>query len=155
MWLNWINWLPGMIFGLLFAVSALEPGIQSRPRRSALFALASGLAYLTAGLVFTLLLLPARGDQFGMIVWVWPAGLAAGLIGALLLAVTSPLLMRPADRGRGVFSRGWLPTLVGALAGILFVWISIYGEQQILVAWPVAFSTWQIAVGLALGSRLS
>jgi hypothetical protein len=155
MWLNWINWLPGIIFGLLFAIGALEPGTPDRPRRSALFALASGLAYLAAGLVFALLLLPARGDQFGMIVWVWPAGFAAGLLGALLLAVMSPVLMRAADSSRGVFSRSWLPTLVGALAGVLFVWISIYGEQQILVAWPIAFSAWQIAVGLALGSRLA
>jgi hypothetical protein len=155
MWLNWINWLPGIIFGLLFAIGALDPGTPERPRRSALFAIASGLAYLAAGLVFALLLLPARGDQFGMIVWVWPAGFAAGLLGALLLAVMSPVLMRAADSSRGVFSRIWLPTLVGALAGVLFVWISIYGEQQILVAWPIAFSAWQIAVGLALGSRLA
>jgi hypothetical protein len=81
-----------------------------------------------------------------MLVWAWPAGFAAGLLGALLLAVTSPVLIPAAEPRRGFVSRAWLPALVGALAGVLFVWISIYGEQQILLAWPVAFSTWQIAV---------
>ena len=152
MWLHWINWVPGIVFGLLFAFSALERDRADRPRRVGLYALASGAAYLIAGLVFALFLSPAAGVEYGLIVWVWPAGIAAGLIGALVLAVMCNLLIRPASAG-GPFSRSWLPALVGAVAGVLFVYIGIYGEQQILLAWPAAFVIWQVAVGVALLPR--
>jgi len=104
-----------------------------------------------AGLAFALLLLPASGKEFDLILWVWPAGLAAGLVGASVLAVMSNKLVRPADSAAGgAFAGTSLPAVVGAVLGVLFVWICVYGEQQILIAWPIAFSLWQIGVGLAL-----
>lgn len=150
LWLHWINWLPGIVFGLLFAVSALEPGEPDRLRRTAVFALGSGAAYLLAGLLFFLLLSPARGVEYGMIVWVWPAGIGAGLVGALALAMLCNLLVRAPGHAGTAFVRTWLPGVVGALAGVLFVWICIYGEQQIFIAWPIAFVVWQVAIGLTL-----
>jgi hypothetical protein len=149
-WLNWINWLPGVIFGVLFALTALDPGKPDRVRRVAVYALASGLAYLMAGLAFALLLSPASGKEFDLILWVWPAGLAAGLVGAFVLALVSNKLFQPPDSAAGALAGTWLPAIVGAVLGALFVWICIYGEQQILIAWPIAFSLWQIGVGLAL-----
>ena len=40
----------------------------------------------------------------------------------------------------------------GALSGLLFVLICTYGEQHIVLAWPAAFSVWQIPVGLSLAA---
>jgi len=150
LWLHWVNWLPGAVFGVLFAVAALKPTATGRARRVGLYALVSAAAYVVAGLVFSGFLAYASADEFRLIVWVWPAGFSAGLLGALVLAMGGNRFLRRAGSAGGMFHRSWLPALVGGIAGILFVWACIYGEQQPLVAFPLAFSIWQIAVGLSL-----
>lgn len=152
-WAHWVNWLPGVVFGALFAVAALEPKAVERLRGVLLYALASAAAYVVAGLVFSAFLAYASSDEFSLIVWIWPGAFAAGLLGAVLLAIGANLLIRNPSTASGVFSRVWLPAVVGAVAGVLFVFACVYGEQQILLAFPVAFSIWQIAVGLTLAPR--
>ena len=149
-WAHWVNWLPGVVFGLLFGMAALEPDAVPRARRLLLYALASAVAYVAAGLVFSAFLAYASSDQFSLIVWIWPGGFTAGLLGAVLLAIGANLLIRKPGAADGVFLRVWLPAIVGAVAGVIFVFLCTYGEQQILLAFPVAFSIWQIAVGLTL-----
>jgi hypothetical protein len=149
-WAHWVNWLPGVVFGLLFGIAALEPNAVPRARRLVLYALASAGAYVAAGLVFSAFLAYASSDQFSLIVWIWPGGFTAGLVGAVLLAVGANRLIRKPGAADGVFLRVLLPAIVGAVAGVTFVFLWTYGEQQILLAFPVAFSIWQIAVGLTL-----
>ena len=149
-WAHWINWLPGVVFGLLFAVAALKANTPQRLRRVLLYALVSAAAYVVAGLVFSAFLAYASSDEFSLIVWIWPGGFAAGLLGAALLAVGANALIRSPAARAGVFARVWLPAVVGAVAGVLFVFVCIQGEQEIMLAFGVAFSIWQIAVGLTL-----
>lgn len=149
-WAHWVNWLPGVLFGLLFGIAALEPNAASRARRLALYALVSAAAYVAAGLVFSAFVAYASSDQFSLIVWIWPGGLSAGLLGALMLGVGANRLIRNPGAEDGIFSRVWLPAIVGAVAGVIFVFLCTYGEQQIMLAFPVAFCIWQIAVGLTL-----
>jgi hypothetical protein len=152
-WLHWINWLPGMVFGLLFALAALHWS-PYYVRRAALYALASAAIYMTAGLVFSIFLDIAGADEFALIVWIWPAGLSAGLLGGGLLALAARALLFSAPSAAGERpQRLWLPALVGALAGVACVWVCSYGEQQIRLAWPLAFVLWQVVVGLSLLPR--
>jgi hypothetical protein len=150
-WAHWINWLPGVVFGVLFAIAALRLEAPQRPRRVLLYGLVSAAAYLVAGLVFSAFVAYASSDEFSLIVWIWPGGFCAGLLGAAVLAVGAKALIR-SPQGE-VFSRVWLPAVVGGVAGVLFVFVCIQGEQQISLAFPAAFSIWQIAVGLALARR--
>ena len=85
LWLHWINWLPGVVFGLFFALAAVQWG-PFYGRRALLYALASGVIYVAAALVFSVFLDFAGADEFALIVWLWPAGMCAGLVGGLLLA---------------------------------------------------------------------
>jgi hypothetical protein len=149
LWLNWINWLPGLVFGLLFAFATVE-GTSFYGRRVLLYALASAAVYVAAGLVFSVFLNIAGEDEFSLILWMWPAGLSAGLIGALLLELGAHRLLSPRPSGPARLSRFALPVAVGAMTGLLFVLICSYGEQHILVAWPIAFVLWQVSVGLSL-----
>ena len=118
-----------------------------------LYALVSAAAYLVAGLVFSAFLAYASSDEFSLIVWIWPGGLCAGLLGAAVLGVGANALIRSPETRGGAFSRVWLPALVGGVAGVLFVFVCIQGEQHVSLAFPAAFSIWQIAVGLALAPR--
>ncbi len=152
LWLHWINWLPGVVFGLLFAFAALQ-WTPFYGRRAALYALVSGLIYVAAGLVFSIFLDVAGADEFSLIVWVWPAGFSAGLLGGLLLSLAANRLLRPSDSDGGRLRGTPLPTAVGALLGVLFVLICSYGEQHIFIAFPAAFVIWQVGVGLALRAQ--
>ncbi|MFH1184874.1 MAG: hypothetical protein V1755_07530 [Chloroflexota bacterium] len=155
-WLHWVNWLPGVVFALLFAIATAQPVSQAGGRgRIALFAACAGVIYLIAGIVFFLILSVAREDQFAAIIWVWPAGLLAGLAGGILLELTVDRVLREPLTSSGRPRRAWLPPVIGALAGVIFVWICIYGEQTIMLAWPLAFIIWQVPVGLALRRRLA
>jgi hypothetical protein len=150
-WLHWINWLPGMVFGLLFALASF----QWTPfywRRAILYALASALIYLAAGLVFSVFLDIAGADEFALIVWIWPAGFCAGLLGGLLLALAAKVLLRSSDSTGGLFRDTPLPVAAGALLGVLFVLICSYGEQHIFASFPAAFVVWQVGTGAAIAS---
>jgi hypothetical protein len=149
-WLHWVNWLPGVVFGLLFAFATRRASPAGGPRQVALYGAAAGAVYLIAGLLFYLILSIARGDQFAAIVWVWPAGLVAGMAGGFGLAVTANLALAGSPHPPRALPGSGLPALVGAAAGLLFVFICTYGEQAILIAWPLAFVIWQIPIGLVL-----
>ena len=95
----------------------------------------------------------AGADEFALIIWLWPAGLCAGLVGGLLLALAANQLLCPSEAVGGPFRGTPLPAAVGALLGVLFVLICSYGEQRIFIAFPAAFVIWQVGVGLALGPR--
>jgi hypothetical protein len=87
--------------------------------------------------------------------WVnWPAGLLAGLAGGILLELAASRVLRGPSTPGGRSRRAWLPPVIGALAGVIFVWMCIYGEQSVMLAWPVAFVVWQVPVGLALRRNL-
>lgn len=154
MWLHWINWLPGLVFGLLFALAALQ-WTPFYSRRALLYALASALIYVAAGLVFSVFLDVAGADEFALIVWIWPAGFVAGLLGGLLLALAASKLLWSSDSAGSRFRRTALPAAAGALLGVAFVLICSYGEQHIYAAFPAAFVVWQVGTGLALQSRLA
>jgi hypothetical protein len=154
-WMNWVNWLPGVVFGLLFAIATVQPAWQADGRRRiALYAACAGVIYLIAGIVFFLILSIARDDQFAAMIWVWPAGLLAGLAGGILLELAASRVLRGPSTPGGRSRRAWLPPVIGALAGVIFVWMCIYGEQSVMLAWPVAFVVWQVPVGLALRRNL-
>ena len=153
LWLHWVNWLPGLIFGVIYALAS-TPLSPFYWLRAILFGVASAASYVAALLVFSVFLTLASGHQFAMIVWIGPSGVAAGLVGALLLRLSAQsILFSPhaTDRslGRLLLSAG-----VGAVAGTVFVLICSYGEQQILLALPIAFAQWQMAVGLTLLPRM-
>jgi hypothetical protein len=150
-WLYWVNWLPGLVFGALFAIpSAVAAPAAHRVRRIAAYALSSAAAYLVAGLLFFLILSHGSANEFDALIWVWPAALTAGLFGALGLALAASAVLSTSREPGRRFRRFGLPALVGAIMGLAFAGVCIYGEQNILVAWPVAFALWQVTVGLAL-----
>jgi hypothetical protein len=151
-WLHWINWLPGIVFGMFFALAAL-PGRSFYGRRLLLYAAASAAIYVIAGLLFSIFLDVAGADEFALIVWIWPAGLSTGLLGGALLAVAARALLFSAPSAAEAPPRLWLSALIGAAAGLLFVWICSYGEQHIRFAWPLAFVLWQVLVGWSLMPR--
>jgi hypothetical protein len=151
-WLHWINWLPGMVFGALFSMAAL-PWTPFYARRVLLYAGGSTAIYLIASLVFSVFLDVAGRDEFALIVWIWPAGLSAGLLGGTLLAVAARAVLFSAPSAADGTQRLWLSCVLGALAGLAFVWICSYGEQHIRLAWPLAFVLWQVPVGLSLLPR--
>jgi hypothetical protein len=143
------------VFGLALTFSipqlrALKPWV-----RPLVYALSSTAIYMVSGLVFSAFLGLAGADEFALLVWIWPGGFTAGLLGALLLAVAARLQTDAQGAGRAPLSSFWLPALIGAFAGVLFAFLCSYGEQQILLAWPLAFSIWQVSVGLAIRSRLA
>jgi hypothetical protein len=151
LWLHWINWLPGLVFGLLFALAAM-PWAPFSGRRALLYAIASAAIYLVAGLVFSAFLGVAGQDEFSLIVWIWPAGFVAGLLGALLLSLAGNQLLHPPNSAAGFFQATPLPAAAGAILGVLFVLICSFGEQQIFISFPLAFVAWQVGVGLALAT---
>lgn len=51
-WLHWVNWAPGLLFGILFAVANVPQDRAVRARRVALYGVASALIYVLAGLIF-------------------------------------------------------------------------------------------------------
>jgi len=149
LWFHWVNWAPGALFGLLFAAALLPPGAAT-VRRAVLFSAISAAIYLVAGLVFSVFMHIAGGDDFSLIIWIWPGGLVAGLLGAFLLALAARRFLVPM-RSSGMWLRKFgVPAVVGALTGLLFIFICSYGEQHILLALPLAFTLWQVPVGLAL-----
>jgi hypothetical protein len=148
-WLHWVNWLPGLVFGFLFSLATVDWTLFPW-QRVLLFASAATLSYVVAELVFAAFIEIAGADEFALVVWIWPAGFVAGGVGAALLRLASHQLLVRADRSGWSLRRDWASAFVGALAGILFVFIALVGEQRILLAWPVAFILWQVAVGLAL-----
>lgn len=151
-WLHWVNWLPGAVFGLFFALAAMD-WTPFHGRRVLLYVLASAGAFIVAETVFAAFLELGSADELALVVWIWPAGFVAGGLGAALLRLASNWLLGPAGPPRWSLHRDWVPMFVGSLAGILFVFIALIGEQRILLAWPIAFIAWQVAVGLALQSR--
>ena len=152
LWLHWINWLPGLIFGLIYSLAAM-PISPFYWRRAMLFGLGSAASYVAALLVFSIFLTLGSGDQFAMIVWIGPSGVAAGLVGALLLRLSAQFILFPSPGTVRPLGRLLLSAAVGAVAGTVFVLICSYGESQILLALPIAFAEWQIAVGLTLLPR--
>ncbi len=113
LWLHWINWLPGVVFGLLFALAALQ-WTPFYGRRAALYAFVSGLIYVAAGLVFSIFLDVSGADEFALIIWIWPAGFSAGLLGGLLLSLAANKLLRPIRFGcAGAFAGRRFPRRLG------------------------------------------
>jgi hypothetical protein len=153
-WSHWVNWLPGIIFGLLFALTAIEPTAHRRGVRILTYGLLSGAVYLVAGIIFSFFLAYGALDEFSLIVWVWPGGLVAGFVGALLLALAAGRVIPPPESAVSAFRRIWLPAIIGAVMGLLFVLVCIYAEQQIILGFPLAFCLWQVPVGLALVPRM-
>jgi hypothetical protein len=149
LWLHWANWLPGIIFGVLLSL-ALFPQGRIDWSRALKFSAASTVTYVVAGLVFAAFLSIAAADELALIIWVWPAGFVAGLTGAALLTFAAASLLSTKGLPALSLGRAWPPILAGAVLGLLFVLICIQGEQQIMLAWPLAFAAWQVGVGLLL-----
>ena len=151
-WLHWVNWAPGLLFGILFSVVNVPQGRTDRAQRIALYSAASGLIYLIAGLIFSPAA-AAASENYNLAV-LFIAGAVTGLIGALLLAISGHVLTRPPVDFKAGDVRPLAAAIVGALAGLLFTAVGFYGGDGNLIFWPLAFAIWQVAVGISISLSL-
>jgi hypothetical protein len=129
-------YVPGPLFGLAFALTNL-----TKPLRIAIYVIASSVIYVIAWNLFFMIVndqlsIPSRDF----------AGLLAGLFGALALALVTKFLaglpLKAQDEARTV--------ILGALAGIIFVEIIIWGVEVGSFVLLLAFAIWQVLVGWSL-----
>lgn len=147
-WLHWVNWAPGLLYGLLFAVVNVAQDRPDRNRRIALYGVASALIYVLAGLIFSPAAAAASENYNVTVLFI--GGAVTGLIGAMLLALSENLLTRPPVNFKLLDVRLLAAAMVGALAGLAFTIVAFSGIDNILVFWPIAFVIWQVAVGVSI-----
>ncbi len=155
LWLNWINWTPGVVFGILFALANVGLRASGRMIRVVLSGIASGLIYLIAGFLFTrvyaaLDMLPSGEPRWFI---EYTPGFIAGLSGALLLALSTMFLIGTPFATRLSVARMCQTSAIGALMGVPFVFICTVGPimgTDVIASWPMAFIVWQVPVGLSL-----
>jgi hypothetical protein len=149
-WLDWVNWVPGLIFGALFSLSVFGwRQLEHRPRNVKL-TLASGLIYLLAGPLFAGVLVSNEGSASDGLGWLMPAGLAAGLFGASALAASTRALAPSRLGVPETLLRIGTTGAIGAVTGAAFVTVCLFAGEAVFAVWPLAFAIWQIPVGLAL-----
>jgi len=149
-WLDWINWVPGLVFGTLLSLAAVDWRQVDQRSRAAQFLIAAAIIYVLAGPLFFGTLLLTENLVSGEILWLLPAGFITGAFGALGLAVAARMLFPlPGHPKRAL---GWtaLTAALGGVAGLAFVTVCFFGAAAIVAAWPLAFVLWQVPVGLAL-----
>jgi len=155
-WFNWVNWVPGLVFGALFSLSAIAWQQPGQASRGVGFILLSGLIYLLAGPLFTLVLVGASPLHSERILnWLLPDGLITGLFGSFALSASARLLLRPADDSRSTAAWLGITALIGAVAGLAFVATARSASDSLAASWSLAFAVWQIPVGLALKRQIA
>jgi hypothetical protein len=165
-WLHWINWVPGLVYGLLFAIANVGKTPVHRNRRMLLYGAVSGAIYLLAGLLFALARSVADSNNAGDLgayivvgIIILLAGSAlTGLVAALGLAASANLLTRNRINFKGTDASPKAAALAssGALIiiGIIFL---IVADRTDVASWaqPLAlFVIWQVAVGVAISTSL-
>ena len=139
---DWIFWIPGAVFGILFAIANFHKKFQI-----SLFAALSSIIYIGAVRIFFI----ASGKDLN---YYLVGGFFAGAFGALTLVLSIKLISKTSL----AISNEFLSTIVGGITGIAFVQLFIYGLGKPFSSnddwkWaliPVAFAVWQIPVGWLL-----
>jgi hypothetical protein len=143
---DWIFWMPGAVFGLLFAIA----NFQSKFQISLYTALSSAI-YIGAVRIF----FKASGNDLN---YYLAGGLLAGVCGALTLALITKLISKTSL----TFSNEFRSTIIGGITGIAFVHIIVssvandFGNEGNW-SWPlfpIAFALWQIPVGWSLTTSI-
>jgi len=136
---EWIFWIPGAVFGILFAIANFR-----RKSQIGLFTVLSSIIYIGAVRIF----FKASGNHgdFYLV-----AGFLAGAFGGLTLALLTKLISKTAI----TFLNEFRSTIIGGITGIAFVQIfsSAIGDpfsNDANMNWvliPIAFAVWQVPIG--------
>jgi hypothetical protein len=134
---NLIFWLPGVSFGILYAMANFHRKLQI-----ILYTLLASVIYIGAVQIF----FRTAGNEFETS---WLGGFLAGAFGAFMLSLFTKFMSKTAldfvDEARS--------TVVGAVTGIAFVQLVIFSYTpfrndenigRLLI--PVAFAIWQIPI---------
>lgn len=130
-------YLPGLVFGYCFARTNLEG-----PLRALLFTAGSGLIYYGAIRTYMALVHTDSGSSS------FVASVLPGLVGGLGLSLLTKLLTRARP---AMFDEG-LTAVVGA--GMGFIFTMLFGIQPQILGMVLAFTAWQVPVGLLLSANL-
>ena len=143
---EWILWLPGAVFGILFAIANFHKKLQI-----GLYTALSSTIYIGAVRLF----FAVAGNDLDHS---WVGGFLAGAVGALALALVTKLIGKIPLALLNEFRT----TLIGGITGVAFVqiFISALGNAfsnstnisfvLIVVAWTV----WQVPVGWLLTTSI-
>jgi hypothetical protein len=143
---EWILWIPGAIFGILFAIANFNQKWQI-----GLYTALSSVIYIGAVRLF----FAVAGNDLDHY---WVGGFLAGAVGALALALLTKLI----GKTPLAFLNEFRTTLIGGITGVAFVqiFISALGNAfsnntniswvLILIAWAV----WQVPVGWLLTTSI-
>jgi hypothetical protein len=143
---EWIFWIPGIIFGILFAIVNFRRRFQM-----GLYAALSGVIYIAAVRIFFL----ASGNDLEHYLI---GGFLAGALGALALALATKLT----NKTSLTLLNELLSTIIGGITGIAFVRLFIYALGEPFssnnnLSWvllPVAFAIWQVPIGWLLTTSI-
>jgi hypothetical protein len=159
-WYHWVNWLPGIVFGLVFSTLHSTKGLNIL-----IFSLVSGVVLLLAGLIKIYVQISGSGyTEWGIIVGSVFGGLALSLSVNILVqtklnleTVFKPILISFLSGGVLAFCYYFL-NLAVALAGGGSE-IACTGNQPLVVetipASILTFAVWQVPVGLALSAIIN
>jgi hypothetical protein len=152
LWAHWINWVPGLLFGLFFSWANVDRELVRWWLRVLAFGLAAAFAYLAAGVISTqgFLVPPLFASLLlGFLSFSGPA-FVAGASGSFILLFALPLLTD--DHPHINLPRGatWRTVIAGAVLGSLFFLICFFGSADNRISWTLAFVPWQVMVGLSL-----
>jgi hypothetical protein len=139
---EWIFWIPGAVFGILFAIANFHRKFQI-----GLYTILSSVIYIGAVRIF----FKVSGNHLNNYL---VGGFFAGAFGALTLALLTKLISKTAITSLDEFRA----TIIGAITGIAFVYIfsSAMGEpfsNDANMNWvliPIAFAIWQVPIGWLL-----
>ncbi len=146
--LHWINWLPGLLFGLVFAIANL-----TQKSGVVVFTLVSGVIYYLAGLIFALFM--SATDYHWTSVAIALLLILGSIISGFFGAFTLVLIGKYLARIPFVFWKDIVTAAIGAFAGILFFGSFMLGIFIYPIAlWSLGFLIWQVWVGLSLTSAL-
>lgn len=136
---NLIFWIPGAVFGLAYALANFH-----KPFKIGLYIILSSLIYIGAVQIF----FRTAGNDFETS---WFGGFLAGAFGAFTLSLITKFMSKTALE----FVDEVRSTIVGAVAGIVFVQLIIFSytpqafsnnDNIARLMIPVAFAIWQIPV---------
>ena len=140
-----IFWIPGLIFGVLFAIVNIRGGL-----RFIIYAIASGAIYIGAVQIF-FRTIGTIDEEISI-----NGGFLAGLFGAVLLALATKVIgsapIKFVDEG--------LTALLGAILGVIFIQIvftdfDVFGDGVTLLKHLIlAFVVWQVPISWLLTYNL-
>lgn len=151
--LHWVNWLPGLVFGLAYAVVHFR-----KKNQIILFALSSGCSFLIAGLVSSYV------DPF--LIYGFIEG---GLLGALALLLTEKFLTRSRIKADDIIRISVTSIIASGALGLfhLFYYFACLSASlsgsgvdcgddiiPVIVQFSLVIAIWQVPVGLSLSKSL-